>query len=213
MKKTCEININTTINIFILLTLLISSLAIASTIEAENKVKLVFGQVETSFISLKSKNEFTKGNIRNELTKYLIPEVNTTFFSNKVLNKNLQKVPEELKTEFISELTIQLINTYSNLLSKYNDETIFIGKGTLSKSGKIAMVNVEIIGKNKTNKAVIKLLKSKEDIWQFFDIVIEGISLIDTKQAEINSSFNKLGAEGALQRLKEVNNRSIEAHI
>ena len=50
------------------------------------------------------------------------------------------------------------------------------------------MVNVTIIGESATNKAVVKLLKSNDEVWQFFDIVVEGISLLDSKQAEINSS-------------------------
>ena len=211
MKNSSEKSVNVIIGLFILLSLLISSIALASADEAESKVKVVFGQIESSLSSLKSKNEFTKDNIRNELTKYLLPEVNTKFFSNKVLNKNLQKVPEELKEPFIAELSTQLINTYSNLLSKYNDETIVINNATLSKSGKIAMVNLTVVGKNTSNKAVVKLLKSNEDKWQFFDIVVEGISLLDTKQAEISSSFNRLGAEGTLQRLKEINQESVKA--
>ena len=52
------------------------------------------------------------------------------------------------------------------------------------------MVNLTIVGKTKSNKAVVKLLKSSDESWKFFDIVIEGISLIDTKQAEINSIIN-----------------------
>ena len=211
MKNSSEKSVNVIIGLFILLSLLISGIALASVNEAENKVKVVFEQIESSLSSLKTKNEFTKSNIRNELTKYLLPEVNTKFFSNKVLNKNLQKVPEELKESYTTELSTQLINTYSNLLSKYNDETIVINNATLSKSGKIAMVNLTVVGKSTSNKAVVKLLKSNEDKWQFFDIVVEGISLLDTKQAEISSSFNRLGAEGTLQRLKEINQESIKA--
>lgn len=71
------------------------------------------------------------------------------------------------------------------------------------------MVNVTIVGKTKANKAVVKLLKSADKSWKFFDIVVEGISLIDTKQAEINSTINKLGVEATLQLLIDTNNRSI----
>jgi ABC-type transporter MlaC component len=70
------------------------------------------------------------------------------------------------------------------------------------------MVNITITGEKKVNKAVVKLLMSKEGNWQFFDIIIEGISLLDAKQKEINSSFNKLGIEGTLAHLKNINQRS-----
>jgi phospholipid transport system substrate-binding protein len=208
MKKSNSTNINTFIVIFILISFLISSLAMASTVTPETKVKVVFQRIESSLSSLKINNEFTKSNIRGVLTQFFLPEVNTQYFSYKVLNKNLPKVPKELKGEFAKELTAQLINTYSNLLSKQSDEVINIGSARLSKDGKISNVNVTITGKNKTNKAVVKLLKSKDDVWQFFDIVIEGISIIDTKQKEINSSFKRLGVEGTLQHLKDINQRS-----
>ena len=76
------------------------------------------------------------------LTKYLLPEVETKYFTYKVLNKNLAKVPEELKEQFVHELSQQLIHTYSNLLNKYNNEVINIGQSVLSKSGKMAMVDI-----------------------------------------------------------------------
>lgn len=207
MKKTYERNVDVFVAIFILLSILISSLALAETGTPEVKVKTVFGKIESSLVSLKSMNAFTQNNIRDALINDLLPEVNTQFFSNKVLSKNLTKIPNELKGEFVTELSAQLINTYSNLLSKYNNESIKTGTSSLSKSGKIAMVNITIVGANKTNKAVVKLLKSKEDTWQFFDIVIEGISLVDAKTKEINSSFNRLGVEGTLSHLKSINNR------
>ena len=211
MKKSSKKNVDIFVILFIALSLLIANIAMASADDAESKVKQVFEQIESSLTNLKTTNQFTKSNIRDELNKSLLPEVNIKFFSSKVLSKNLQKVPEELREEFSTELSKQLINTYSNMLSKYDNEKITIGQGSLSKSGKIAMVNVTIVGESATNKAVVKLLKSNEDVWQFFDIVVEGISLLDSKQAEINSSFNKLGAEGTLQRIKELNIRSINA--
>ncbi len=208
MKKPYERNVDAYVVIFLLLALLISSLALANKHSPEMKVKFVFGQIESSLLALKSKNEFTKVNIKIELTRYLLPEVDTQFFSKKVLNKNLQKVPVELRDEFVTELSMQLINTYSNLLTKYNNEAIEISNATLSKSEKIAMVKLTIVGKNNSNKAVVKLLKSSDENWKFFDIVVEGISLIDSKHAEINASFNKLGAEATLHRIKERNIRS-----
>ena len=144
------------------------------------------------------------------LNQYLLPVVETRYFTYKVLNKNMSKVPEELKIEFINELSIQLVNTYSHLLNKYSNEVIDIGQASLSNSGKMAMVDITIIGKNSTNKAVVKLLQSKDKGWLFFDIEVEGISLLQSKQAEINASFNKLGIEGTLLQLKKINQKLLD---
>jgi ABC-type transporter MlaC component len=197
--------------IFIVLSLFISALATGSSDSPELKTKIVFGQIESALVSLKNEDKFIKRNIRDVLELHLMPEVNTQFFSNKVLGKNLTKIPNELKGNFVTELSLQLINSYSQLLSKYNNETINIGASSLSKSGKMASVKITIIGKIKTNNAVVKLLKSTDGNWQFFDIVIEGISILDAKQKEINSSIHRLGVEGTLSHLKSVNQKSISS--
>tara|TARA_R110000737_G_scaffold343104_2_gene368759 strand:- start:827 stop:1462 length:636 start_codon:yes stop_codon:yes gene_type:complete len=201
---------NLTFVVFITMALLISATVFASADDAKSKVKLVFSQIESSLISLKQTQTLTKSNIRDVLSKYLLPEVETRYFTYKVLNKNMSKVPEELREQFITELSLQLINTYSNLLNKYNNEAITIGQSSLSNSGKLAMVDITIVGKTKTNKAVVKLLQSNVQGWLFFDIELEGISLLQTKQGEINASFNKLGVEGTLNHLKKINQKVLD---
>lgn len=208
MKSPYEKNVNIFVIIFILLSILISSLALAETVSPEEKVTTVFSKIESSLIPLKAANRLNKNNIREILNQYLLPEVNTQYFSNKALNKNLSKISDELKAEFVTELSIQLIDTYSHLLSKYNNEAINVGTSSLSKSGKIAMVNITIVGKSKTNKAVLKLIKLHEETWLFYDIVVEGISLLDTKQKEINASFSRVGAENTLLHIRSINERS-----
>ena len=198
---------NLTTVVVITLVLLISTTVFASSEDAKSKVKTVFNQVETSLIALKQDNALTKIRVREVLTKVLLPEVDTRYFTYKVLNKNMSKVPDELKEQFINELSLQLISTYSNLLNKYNNEVIKIGQSSLSQSGKMAMVDISIVGKTKANNAVVKLLLSNAKEWLFFDIEIEGISLLQTKQGEINTSFNKLGIEGTLAHLRKINQK------
>lgn len=201
---------NLTFVVVITMALLISTRVFASADTAKEKVKTVFGQVEKSLVMLKQTQGLTKASIREVLTEFLLPEVETRYFTYKVLNKNLTKVPEALRDAFVTELSLQLINTYSSLLNKYNNEKLHIGQSSLSPSGKIAMVDITIIGKTKTNKAVVKLVQSNDQAWRFFDIEVEGISLLQTKQGEINASFNRLGVDGTLLHLKNINQRVVE---
>lgn len=210
MKTKRTFNTNLLSVVIITMALLISATVFASQDEAKVKVKNVFDQIETSLIKLKATSTLSKANIRDVLNQYLLPEVDTRYFTYKVLNKNMVKVPEALKASFITELSLQLINNYSNLLNKYNNEVINIGQSSLSKSGKMATVDIAIVGKSKTNKAVVKLLLSNELNWLFFDIEVEGISLLQTKQAEINASFSKLGVEGTLSHLQKINQKILE---
>ncbi|WDE02393.1 MlaC/ttg2D family ABC transporter substrate-binding protein [Thalassomonas actiniarum] len=209
MKKRHYFFVDFLVVLFVVISLLISALAVAATDTPENKVRQTFERIESSLTALKASNGMSKSNIRLVLNEYLLPEVNSRFFAYKVLNKNLLKLSDELKQEFIQELSTQLINTYVHLLSKYNNEVIEIGQSQLSKSGKIAMVDIRINGREKSYKAVLKLIQSDADGWYFFDIIIEGISLVQTKQNEMNASFGRLGAEETLSHLKHINQKAL----
>ncbi len=174
------------------------------TIEAT--VSSSFQEIERSLKQLKAKNSLTTSAVKAVLSEKLLPNINTRYFTFKVLGKNLTKVPGELKPEFIEELSIQLINSYSTLLVKYDNETLTIGQASLSKSGKIAVVPIELNGQGKRYRASVSLI-FEHDSWQFFDITVEGISLLQTKQQEINSSFSKVGVDATLAQLKIANSK------
>lgn len=211
MKKSPANNVNFLVFIFLLLSLLISSLALASTNKslAENKVTVVFKNIEEAVTALKIQNQLELKYIKTVLNTHLVPELHAQYFSYKVLGKHIAKMSAETKEAYVTELTAQLINTYSRLLSKYNHETISVGHATLSKSEKIAAVSVSISDKERVSNAVIKLIKTNHDDWLFFDIIIEGVSLADNKHAEVNASINKHGVEETLQRLKAINQKSL----
>ncbi len=207
MKNKHQRNVDTLVFIFLLLSILISALALAASDDPDVKVKQTFSQIETSLIALKQQQSMSQSNVRKVLTIYLLPEIERKYFTNKVLATHVAKLSNELLQAFNEQLTQQLINSYSNLLSKYNNESIVIGKSSLSKSGKIAMVNIAIVGQEKTHNAVVKLIKSQDQQWYFFDIVVEGISLLQTKQSEMNSAINRTGADATLQQLTTINQK------
>lgn len=173
--------------------------------EPEKQVKVAFGIIEQEIIQLKQRNEFNSAQIKKVLNQHLLPEINTRYFALKSLGKYAKDMSEETKLSYIQALQIQLINSYANLLSNYNNEKIVFNKSSVSDSGKIAQVYLNIESRNKTNTAVIKLMKITDDNWKIFDIVIEGISLVQTKQAELNSSIAKLGVVGTLEKLQTMN--------
>lgn len=191
---------------FILLSIFIATLAVAdANNEPDKQVKVAFGTIEQEIIQLKSRNEFNNTQIKKILNQHLLPEINTRYFALKSLGKYAKDMTEELKLSYIQALQVQLINSYANLLSNYNNEKIVFNKSSVSESGKIAQVYLNIESRNKTNTAVIKLMKITDDDWKIFDIVIEGISLVQTKQAELSSSIAKIGLVGTLEKLQTIN--------
>ena len=190
----------------ILLAALMTPLTKASSIDSPSQnIELAFGVIEQEISKLKSHDEFTKNKIKSLLNQYLLPEINTRYFALKSLGQHAKSLPEDIKLAFVSELQIQLISSYANLLSQHSDEKIVFGNTSLSKSGKFSQVALTIENKGKNNNAVVKLVKNAEGDWKIFDIVIQGISLLQTKQAEMNASINKIGIDATLEKLKLIN--------
>lgn len=206
MKHSSNSTINGAILIFILLSVLISVAVMAETnTDPSIKISRAFNNIEQEVNQLKSNNKSTRNELTTVLNKYLLPEINSRYFAMKSLGKYVKTMSDENKLAYTNELQIQLINNYANLLSKHNNDKISTGSSNISASGKSAQVNLKIENKNHTNRAIIKLIKTSKQDWQIFDIVVEGISLLQTKQAELNSSITKIGVDSTLEKLKSIN--------
>lgn len=200
--------LNSAILIFILLSVLISALVMAeNNTDPSVKISRVFSEIENEVNQLKNNNKLTGIELKNVLNKYLLPEINSRYFAMKSLGKHITTMSEEIKLAYVQELQVQLINNYANLLSKHNEGKIIIGAATISESGKSALVNIKIENNAQTNTAVIKLINTAEQGWQIFDIVVQGISLLQTKQAELDSSITRIGANATLEKLKIINEK------
>ena len=177
--------------------------------EVKASATALFGGLEESLGKYYSTNQLTLDNVKMTLRHKLLPASNTKYFAYKVLGKNLVKMNEEQKLAFIEALTQNLINSYASILVKYHNQKIVIAEPKMQPSGKIATVAIELRGIEKPIKAVSKWRFSENlNTWQIFDIVIEGVSLLQTKQAEINSSISRNGIEATLDKLNQVNTKS-----
>ena len=192
------------------LLMLLIGLTLATTTVNATEVKAaaaaLFNGLEQSIGELYNTNQLTQDNLKALLRIKLIPASDTKYFAYKVLGKHLANMTAEQKLEFIEVLSQNLINSYSSVLVKYKNEKIVLGEPKIQPSGKIADVSVEIMTVNRPVKAVSKWLYNENlSTWQIFDIVIEGISLLQSKQAEINGSISRVGLAGTLEKLKQIN--------
>jgi phospholipid transport system substrate-binding protein len=177
-------------------------------IEVKASATALFSGLEESLGKYYSTNQLTLDNVKTTLRHKLLPASNTKYFAYKVIGKNLVKMNEKQKLAFIEALTQNLINSYASILVKYRNEKIVIAEPKIQPSGKIATVAIELRGTEKKIKAVSKWRFSENlSTWQIFDIVIEGVSLLQSKQAEINSSISRNGIEATLDKLNHVNTK------
>ncbi|MFT5757945.1 MAG: phospholipid transport system substrate-binding protein [Alteromonadaceae bacterium] len=169
----------------------------------------LFGGLEESLSVLYSNKKLNKENVKEVLRLKLIPASDSKYFAYKILGKHIQDMSAEHKLLFIEELTNNLLSSYANILINYKDERIILAEPKIQPSGKIATVAIEIKGSTKPIKAISKWhINEKLETWLIFDIVIEGVSLLQTKQAEINSSISSKGIDATIKKLQEINMRT-----
>ncbi|MFT6530124.1 MAG: phospholipid transport system substrate-binding protein [Psychrosphaera sp.] len=168
----------------------------------------LFKKVELELISLKQANNLTIQAIQQLVENEVLTSVDEKFFAYKVLGKNLAKLSAEQKAEFVKVLKDTLVLNYANSLVNYNNEKIVVVSSSLANSNKNASVSMKLVGKNKTTQLITKWRFSEDqDKWLMYDFVIEGISLLQSKQKELAQVLANSGPEATLELLKSKNNK------
>jgi phospholipid transport system substrate-binding protein len=128
--------------------------------------------------------------VREIIEQELMPYVDYRYAAFKILGKYIKEISKEEREEFALAMRDYLTVIYVNALSQYKNHKItFQPETNMTKGKKIAIVKALITEQGAPNIAIdFKLrLDRKTKQWKAFDMVIEGISLINAKQSEITA--------------------------
>lgn len=128
--------------------------------------------------------------VRKIIEQELMPHVDHRYAAYKILGKYIKEISKQEREEFALAMRDYLAVIYVNALSQYKNQKITFQPAVNQKQGKkIAVVKALITEQGAPNIAIdFKLrLDRKTKQWKAFDMVIEGISLINAKQAEITA--------------------------
>ena len=128
--------------------------------------------------------------VREIIEQELMPHVDYRYAAFKILGKYIKEISKQEREEFALAMRDYLAVIYVNALSQYKNQKITFQPAVNQKQGKkIAVVKALITEQGAPNIAIdFKLrLDRKTKQWKAFDMVIEGISLINAKQAEITA--------------------------
>jgi phospholipid transport system substrate-binding protein len=186
---------------FISLTALLTGTALAENVD--KVADKLFKKVEAELTNLKQQNNLTVQSTKQLVEKELLVNIDEKFFAYKVLGKHLVKLTPEQKTEFVSVLKDTLVANYASSLVNYNNEKIVLASSIMTNSNKGASITMKLVGENKTTQLTTKWRFSDvEDKWLMYDFVIEGISLLQSKQKELAKVLATSGPEATLELLK-----------
>ncbi len=121
--------------------------------------------------------------------------------SKRILATNWRKASKEQKQQFMSLFRRLLVNTYWARIKSYKDENVEYTNEKIKKN-KYARVDTDIVTSDKRIPIAYRMLLIKGE-WLAYDVIIEGISLVQNFRNSYQSIVKKEGIDGLLTKMKE----------
>lgn len=138
----------------------------------------------------------------------MLPYVDYQFAANKTLGRNFKDTPPELRREYQQVFRDYLVATYARAFLQYDEDIHSVefepARGFDEKSTS-TVVRTRVVEQGRPPiRLDFRMRKSSNDgIWRAYDLVVEGISLLSSKEAEISSVIRSNGIEGTIKLLRE----------
>ena len=135
--------------------------------------------------------------MRDIVEEELMPAIDYRYASYRILGKHLKKISKGQRADFVEAMRHYLVRTYSIALAKYKNQQVIFEPEKPTKGKRIIGIKTQIIEQGApTINIVFQMRQNKKTKqWKAFDITIEGISLLTTKQAELNKKIAKQGID------------------
>lgn len=139
--------------------------------------------------------------LRVVVAEQLAPYINHRYAAAKVLGTHFKKTTPEQRQEFFEAFRKYLIATYAGILTLYKDQKVVFEPASAIK-GKIVQVKVRVLDEGRPDIEIgFKLRKNKKGEWSAFDMVAEGISVLKSKQSELQGVIRQQGVASVTQLL------------
>jgi phospholipid transport system substrate-binding protein len=124
-----------------------------------------------------------------------------TELSKRTLARNWGKLSPEQQKEFVGLFTDLLENTYANKIMSYTDEKIVFTK-EIPLTEKTVEVRSTVL--RKTGEVPIYYrVTMKDDSWRVYDVVVEGVSLINNYRSQFREMLSNKPPEAMLETLRK----------
>ena len=200
--------------LFLIFFISLSSSALAS-IDRTNPYAMIKGAADLAFKRFAREQDSIQKNpniIKDIVREELLPYINYKYAAYKVIgNSNLKKSTKAERDKFVIIFREYLVTQYAQVFTRYNNQKVIFEKPkNFSKKTILAVKTIIVDPKLGEIDIAFQVRKSKKTKqWKAFDLVAEGISLLDSKRAELSSIIQQKGLAYAGELLKEKSARDI----
>lgn len=194
---------------FVTITLLFASvLSFAQEVNTQNPYQLIMDLGEQVFQAVseaKEQNSTSPEQMAKLVDELMMPYIDVPFASYKILGSQLKKTTKGERKNFVAAMEKDLIKTYSSALSQYNNQTIsYEPEKKVGKKKTVAVRTVLVSPEAPEIDMIFKLRKNKKTgHWKAYDLVVEGISLVDSKRAEYAKPLRDKGISHVTEMISQ----------
>jgi phospholipid transport system substrate-binding protein len=135
----------------------------------------------------------------------LAPSINHKYAAAKILGSHYRKTTEEERDRFYTAFREYLIATYAGILTLYKDQKVIFEPPYPIDDQKIVMVKTRVLDEGKPDIDISFKLRvsSKSGEWSAYDMIANGISVLDSKRAELENLIRQQGLDSVSELLKD----------
>jgi phospholipid transport system substrate-binding protein len=134
--------------------------------------------------------------------KYLLPHFDTEAAARLVLGQHWRDATPEQRQRFINAFYRSLLNNYGAALSDFTADRLQIFPTKVDPDATRATVRTEVKRSNGDRVAVNYYLHKTPQGWKAWDVVIDGISYVNSYREDFGPQIEQHGIDSVIQRLE-----------
>jgi phospholipid transport system substrate-binding protein len=134
--------------------------------------------------------------------KYLLPHFDTEYSAQLVLGQHWRTATPEQRKQFIDAFYHSLLNNYGNALTDFTADRLKIFPTKVEPDAKRATVRTEVKRSNGDRVSVNYYMLKKPDGWKAWDVVIDGISYVNSYREDFGAQIDAQGIDAVIKRLE-----------
>ncbi len=136
----------------------------------------------------------------------VLPRFDFELMSRFVLGRHWQNASAEQQQRFVEEFRRLLVRTYGTSLSEYSGQEVEFPAARTEGQGKRVSVPTEVVQDKGPNIPVdYKLYRNESGTWKVFDVVIDGVSLVQNYRSSFGTEVSRNGLDALIERLAKRN--------
>jgi phospholipid transport system substrate-binding protein len=201
--------------VIIALALMVSISATAKAVDSKNPyamietvAKVTFKRFSDEQPEIRKNPEILKDIVREEL----MPYINYRYAALKVIGfKNFEQTTSQSRADFVDVFREYLVTSYAQVFTLYKQQEVEFEPERDFDDAKVVAVRTSVLdpGRPPIDISFRVRRNTTTNEWKAYDMVAEGVSLLDSKEVELSGLIRQKGLPYVTEMLKEKSDQKI----